>query len=220
MAAAAAEPAPYLKEFFDFQISQMKKTQEAIMPLIFDREALQAKVAELKAEMQKTTTPILEKSFDHHDTKRTGVLDPEEAAVFFDHFVGKQGQFLEAILQQAIMNSIEQVSQMFGGSLEGEEKDKMMEKVDAATKDAMDMIHELLKEFEKEYHENKEERDAAAFAQMDVNCDGTLTRDEFLAIFQDELKMKALVVAFGWQESKVAEKLGPMMQQMMQKLKQ
>eukprot|EP00933_Yihiella_yeosuensis_P063362 TRINITY_DN66483_c0_g1_i1.p1 TRINITY_DN66483_c0_g1~~TRINITY_DN66483_c0_g1_i1.p1 ORF type:complete len:218 (+),score=82.56 TRINITY_DN66483_c0_g1_i1:58-711(+) len=206
----AAEPAPHLKEFFEFQIGQMKRLQEEIMPLVFDQEKMQAKVVELKEEMRKLTTPMLEKSFDHHDTKKSGVLDPEEAAVFFNHFIEKRSQFIESQIQQTVLNSINMASEMFGGSLEGEEKEKMQKEMDDVSKVTLNMINDCVKEFEEDYLANKEERDALAFKRLDVNNDGTLTRDEFLALFAEEEKMKALLEIFGWDEAKAQQKLGYM----------
>eukprot|EP00665_Eupelagonemidae_sp_cell47_P008022 gene8022-4762_t len=51
--------------------------------------------------------PLLEKSFDHHDTKKNGVLDKEEAAVFLSHVVEQSQVFAQACVAQAMSHSFE-----------------------------------------------------------------------------------------------------------------
>merc|ERR1719221_1209684 len=67
------------------------------MGLALDAEAKQKLTEEAKEWYESVAKPLLKKSFKHHDTKDTNVLDKEEAAVFFAHLVSEETDFAKAM---------------------------------------------------------------------------------------------------------------------------
>jgi len=166
------------------------------MPLMFDREAMMAKAAEFKAELQEKVKPILERSFNHHDTKQNGVLDVEEAAVFFSHFVAEEGEFLSFCIANQVKIGIEASSQMLTSMFEDDTAAEDSKATLAPHIEAMvAMINSKFKEAGEDYKANKAERDAKAFTLMDLNGDGTLQKEEFIQTFTDDVKMKSIMDA-------------------------
>merc|ERR1719499_1332609 len=75
----------------------MIEDQERLLTLAVDPEAKKKFAEDQKAWFDIEAKPLLEKSFKHHDTKNTDVLDKEEAAVFFAHVVHEGMEFIKAI---------------------------------------------------------------------------------------------------------------------------
>lgn len=217
----AAEAAPYLHEYFQVVKEHTTKAQEQNMSLMFDPkvrlEAVQEKAAELKAEMIEKTTPILERSFDHHDTKKNGVLDAEEAAVFFSHLVAEQGEFLNVTGALTIKKAIDQMLPMINSMpVEDADREAFKAEMEVQSKDAIDMITAKMNDAAEEYKANKAERDAAMFKVIDVNGDGTLQKGEFTSVFSDEAKMKEMVKTMGFDSDKIGAEAMQTMQAKMQ----
>lgn len=199
--AAAALPAPFLAEYFD-------KVQARTEALITDEEKLLALATspdpqrKLKEEamswFEAEARPLLEKSFKHHDTKGTGVLDREEAAAFFSHLVMEETDLAKAMSALTIDTGI----RMSMAELDGLSQETRAELKPIFEKQIKDEIAKAKAEVQKKedsYKSDKASHDAAAMKVLDVNGDGTIQLPEFLAAFEpDNQKNLELHIALGY----------------------
>lgn len=219
-----ADPAPYLTQFYRMvskELDEVVPTQEKAIKKLVESGAeteMAKKKEKMEAKIAKEGKPILEKSFNHHDTKQTGVLDKEEAAVFFKHVVEKQGPLMENTFKQMMVFSIKvalvAMKEMFGGEL----PEGMREKVEADLEPKVEELRTVIRELVEDYDKNKAELNAAAFKVMDTNGDGTLQKTEFLAaMMPGGPKNQEFLEALGFNEqliqAKVEEKMRPAGQQ-------
>jgi len=173
--------APYLKQAFDVVAKQFKKSfEDGINGVDMDPDKIQAEMDATLAECR----VLLEKSFDHHDTKGTGVLDKEEAAVFFKNLVGANGALMDHIVEISIKGGMDNMIKRV--------KESPSEEIDEETKASMvaemkQQIHDVVADAKKNtaasleaYKANADELNIAAFKTVDVNGDGTLQKEEFL----------------------------------------
>merc|ERR1719422_1569209 len=112
---------------------------------------------------------LMEKSFAHHDKNNNGVLEKEEAALFFKHILDENGALMQHMNEFGIRTSTEKMVQAFKDSNELDESLKA-ETIATMKTSVQAMVEESRKNIEKsmeEYKANKEERDAAAFAIVD-----------------------------------------------------
>jgi len=177
------------------------------------------KVAEMiaKAEKKKSETSVelkrlLGLSFDRHDTKGNGILDREEAIVFFGKFFTQHADFTEHASADAIRMSLEASAKQIKSM--GMPK----EALDMPRNLVENMVKELLatiKKSEEDYTLNKKDRDEAAFKVMDKNEDGTVVKDDFVNIVAgdfggDAAKNAEFLQALGFPiNSVVPEVTGP-----------
>lgn len=219
-----ADPAPYLTQFYKMvsrELDEVLPTEDKAIKKLVESGAedeMAKKKLKMEEKIAKDGKPILEKSFNHHDTKQTGVLDKEEAAVFFKHVVEKQAPLMENTTKQMLVFSIKvalvAMKEMFGGELPAEIKQKVEADVESKVEDMKTVIRELVEDYDK----NKEELNAAAFKVMDTNGDGTLQKTEFLAaMMPGGAKNQEFLGALGFNEqviqARVEEKMRPPGQQ-------
>jgi len=199
----AALSAPYLKEYFEV----IKDMVDGLASMDMGQMMAMAFDPELKKEFEKKTEDrnaqlkeLVTKSFKHHDTKDTNVLDKEEATVFFAHLVDEQTCFIAAVAQIAIKKSIEMGIQMMAGFM-GEDSADVQEAKKTMGKEVEKGVKEAKENAQKaheDYKKNKVDRDAAAFKVIDVNNDGTIQLEELIAAMTpDNPKMNALMAALG-----------------------
>lgn len=196
----AAVEAPFLHQFFQLAGEVMGEVlMTDPMELMFDpagQQMIEAKMASIKS----GGTPLLEQSFKHHDSNNDGVLDAEEAAVFFAHVVAEEGTFMEMTVSATTLASMKQMMQMAAsmGQLQ-EMKAEIQPKLTQAFED----LHAEVEGMKAAYQTNKAERDAAAFKICDTNGDGTLQLEELVAaLVPGEPKNEEFTAALGFQSAK------------------
>lgn len=202
-----AEGAPNLHEVFELMMAQIPQTPEAMQKIKDDGDGTvgDAVVANVKAE----TTVLFAKSFDHHDTKKTGVLDKDEASVYFTHLTTEFEGFLKAALAGPVMKMVHAgIKAETGGDAQllavmEENKDEIQGMIDAM----LERFKAVVAEIVKNYNANKAKCDEDAFSVMAT--DGSIKKDDFVGIMtgKDEEKTKALFEAIGVND----ETLGPLL---------
>jgi len=86
-------PMPYLTQYFDGLAEVGKKLMSGNIQL-----SNQGKEDATKIQQDWWNSKgkaLVTKSFEYHDLDGNGILDPEEAVIFFDHFMEKQSQHVE-----------------------------------------------------------------------------------------------------------------------------
>jgi len=176
---AAESAAPFLSQAFKCVADGFKKTLESAMTgEDTDPEQMEKEMQECMDKCRE----LLGKSFDHHDKKGDGVLDKEEAAVFFKNLLDANGAMFETIVETGVRIPLEQmIKDVKGCSDMAEEKKKaFIAEFKKAIQETVDAQKEATAKQVEEYKANREERDAKAFAIVDTSGDGTLQRAEFL----------------------------------------
>jgi len=193
------DPAPFLQQWMD-------TIEDALMKAL---KSEQDPGDRIQAAMIKAA-PLLSKSFDHHDTKKNGVLDAHEAAVFFQNLMTKLEGWLKRMMDRAVLPTLEaQVTSQIGEAV-AQFPAKQQRQMEEKVKDIMrKVVSSFKEEFEgilKTYRAEKKQRDAAAFKVLDVNGDGKLQKKEFLEAFSfGEEKNTLFLLALGFNPEKMAE---------------
>lgn len=179
-------PAPFMHEYH-MQVLKMVEDQmsmgpEAMFEMMTDpkkQEEAQKKGEAFNEELK----VLIQKSFELHDSKKDNVLDKEEAALFFEHFVSEFSLMCKAVARLAGLTMIKMQIQMMASGLENDEEAKgFTEHMKEQIKGAEKQIDEKVGGMMEDYKNNRAERDAAAFAVTDTNGDGTLCLDEAIAV--------------------------------------
>jgi Ca2+-binding EF-hand superfamily protein len=190
-APAEESDAPFMKEAFRLMSKGILEMADAAMEG-GDPEAAMAKEEAMQAQF----VELLGKSFDHHDKSATGTLDTEEAKVFFHNLVSESGAFMEAIVTVSAKKMIDMTLRCMLEAMKSEEATPPEEgKQEAGQKMAMiQAMREGLKSGVQEnkercmqqiedYKANKEERNAAAFAILDPDGAGSISKEVFIKAF-------------------------------------
>eukprot|EP00927_Polykrikos_kofoidii_P074440 TRINITY_DN7042_c0_g2_i3.p1 TRINITY_DN7042_c0_g2~~TRINITY_DN7042_c0_g2_i3.p1 ORF type:complete len:228 (-),score=48.38 TRINITY_DN7042_c0_g2_i3:721-1404(-) len=164
-------PSPCLHEYFAQQIAfaraELKNTptnfEEAINALAQNPEALKKKQEDSQKRLTSILLPLIEKSFDRHDTLKNGVLELEESCVFCQHYVDEQSEFIVCLQRMVQRETMQQIAN--GESDVGETHE-------------ISKIQDLVEQQVAAYVEDKVNRDLDAFAVIDVNGDGKLQKKE------------------------------------------
>merc|ERR1711972_722169 len=176
----------------------MLEDTEKLMALAIDPEAKKKMAEESKAWFESEAKPLLEKSFKHHDTSNTGVLDKAEAAIFFKHMVGEETDFAQAMVAFSIEAGIK-MSLATLESLSEEDREKIKPQLEEQMKKEIESAKADVQKKEENYKANKAELDAAAFSVLDTSGDGSLQLTEFLAAFEPDSTMNLEVhMALGY----------------------
>eukprot|EP00927_Polykrikos_kofoidii_P074441 TRINITY_DN7042_c0_g2_i4.p1 TRINITY_DN7042_c0_g2~~TRINITY_DN7042_c0_g2_i4.p1 ORF type:complete len:237 (-),score=54.07 TRINITY_DN7042_c0_g2_i4:89-799(-) len=176
-------PSPYLHEYFSQQIAfskaELEKAQANVaeaMALAGNPEALKKNRDDIQEQLHSILLPLIEKSFDHHDTLQNGVLEPEESRVFCQHYVDEQSEFIVSLQGMVQRETMQQVMKAMSGM--GLKDNHSKEQMEARVAYEMSKIHGLVQKQVAAYVEDKVNRDLDAFAVIDVNGDGKLQKDE------------------------------------------
>jgi len=178
-----ATAAPYLSEAFKLVADGFKRTLESAMTDEYaDAQNMETEMIECMAKCHE----LLGKSFDHHDKAGNGVLDKEEAAVFFKHLLGANGAMMETIVETGVRIPLEKIIKDIKASTEmgDEEKAAAIAETKTQLQEMVDAQKAATASQMADYKDNKAERDAKAFKVVDTSGDGTLQRGEFMAALE------------------------------------
>jgi len=159
-------------------------------------ELLKQRAAHFESDIK----PLLDKSFDRHDTNRSKVLDPEEAVVFFSNLTG----YVPDIFASSMSRFAPMVADHLPLKPASDDGGFFLKKVE----EKLAKTHAALVV---DYKNNKEAMDKAAFALLDVNKDGTLQFDEFCKMFSDEAIREQFFDALGLGMKAFFTKIGELM---------
>mmetsp|Transcript_135276 Transcript_135276/g.269890 ORF Transcript_135276/g.269890 Transcript_135276/m.269890 type:complete len:222 (-) Transcript_135276:1464-2129(-) len=196
MGCCHSDEAPFLTEYF----AKQEKLQNEAMVGDNPFEMI-GKIGEIKKKqekMKKDLVDVIENAFAHHDSDEDGVLDPEEADEFFEHFVERFVEFqcktgLKALDKQTAM----QGGMMGVLGMGDDPMMKMMQKaMEKTVEDGKKKLRQQRKDRLQNYRDNAHRLDAAAFAVLDTNNNGKLDVDEVVkALTPDTDEYMNLLVA-------------------------
>jgi len=135
-----------------------------------------------------TGESLVKKVFTHYDVNGDGVLDKEETAILYSHFAD---EFSKVFPDQG--NDDERIQNLVDGVLH-----MSLDDARANWQQRKEQKKEFMKQIEdglQAYNANKEEKDQAAFAIMDVNGDGKLRLQEVIDSFRpnSDLRKEVLI---------------------------
>lgn len=184
MAATTGSAAPHLDEYFKVQAelagaaNDLRADPYRAMSLVTDP----TKLKEFRDEQAKKVDQLREiipKSFEYHDTTKDGVLSVEESQVLFTHFVERLVPHTTRFACKGLEQMIDLQANMMKQAL-GDDEAKVKEvneKRADALRQAQEQVITSFKEKEEAYTSDKVAKDAAAFAVLDKNGDGKLTKE-------------------------------------------
>lgn len=148
-----------------------------------------------------TGESLVKKVFTHYDVNGDGVLDKEESTILYSHFAD---EFAKGFPDQG--NDDERIQNLVDGVLH-----LSLDEAKATWQKRLEQKKEFVKQIEdslQAYSVNKEEKDKAAFAIMDVNGDGELQLQEVIDSFRPNSDLrKEVLTTLGLHGSIL--KLGP-----------
>jgi hypothetical protein len=181
----------------------MASAQEEMVKVALsgDENADMGKAQEEMEKKMSEARGLMEKSFDHHDKKGDGRLDPEEAKVFFNNIMELTAGFVVHMMQLSMKTTMDAMTKQFGDEEGMPEamKAMMKEEMKKEMKKQLDESKGKIAENLESYKANKEERDAEAFKILDTAGDGTLSKEEFLeGFFPGTEKNQEVMMALGF----------------------
>merc|ERR1719450_994341 len=150
------------------------------MAMAMDPEA-DKKMKEKQDELKASCTPLLRQSFEHHNPSGTGTLSPEEAAVFFDHLVHEESDFIKAVAATVMTNVVAGMMNMMQQMVPPEQRGEVETQIKTQMEAAKTEMEAQIAKATADYEADRAAKNAAAFAIIDVNGDRTIQLDEFMA---------------------------------------
>lgn len=212
------EGTPYLDQYFDElakfadgEVTQALNDPDALVDTLLDlqkEEKYMAGVKERTEAFTKQTQGLLSQSFDHHDIKGDGVLSKEESAKLFENFVNGKSEsdkklvkssgnkVFKAQIAAIIAEAKKDGDAAYASKVTAEDRKRMSDnfKMSRARLDTQ------MKAAVEAYRKDKKNRDAAAFAVLDVSKEGSINKKEFLAAFEEESeKHSEFMAALGFE---------------------
>lgn len=190
--------APYLREYFKKKESLGVELLEEIQK-VSDPEDLMKKFNDHDAKEAELLTPLLEKSFQYHDTRLNGVLDAEEAKVFYSHLVAELNQALPSLMARMTKAVTKIVLAEMMEVVPEKDRARLKGKIEREMREFINELKFKLHEAVTEYKRSKDKHDAAAFGVMDKDGNGTIEYNEFAACMDEKTtKGKAFQAALGF----------------------
>jgi len=164
---------------------------------------LQKKMQDMKvkqqAELEKKLQPILKKAIAWHDKDGSGVLEKDEAIIFFSNYSGFLSQFYRDVFKVTTLQTsktMEKQMRQVGGK---EAAQQFAQAFNEQMEVHLKALDDVLDVKFKDYKANIDDRHRAAWKVMDVNGDGNLNEAEILDCLlpSREAKHQAFVQALG-----------------------
>lgn len=213
MGCGASTAAPYLKKYFasvekfakDELDQAMKMMGGDPMAMMFDPQG-RAKMQKMQEEsiarakkFKDDAISLLEQSFAHHDKNNSDVLEVEESKLFFSNLVDLQTGSIEALARMSIKIAVDGGVKAMAALMDKAQANEVKKEMKAQATEGLKDLEDKIKKAVEAYKADKENKDKAAFAMLDVNKDGKLQKKEFLAAFDvvDGSKSGELLKALG-----------------------
>jgi len=176
--------APFLRKAFTFIAEAFGKIMEAEEKGEEPEEMDEEKCME-------TYMGYIKQSFEHHDKKKAGKLDKEDAAVFFKNFMQESNLLVDAMLDRKIKMKMALIKkEMEKDIMEGKDEfPNAKDHLPGAVKAAQAEMHKLVllakaraKGNAEAFASNKDALTCVAFQGTDDDGDGSLSLEEFLEL--------------------------------------
>jgi len=174
--------APFLRKAFSFIAESFGRFEEA--------EAKGEELEEMDEDkMMETYMGYIKQSFEHHDKKKAGKLDKEDAAAFFKHFMQESNVMVDAMMDMMIKTKMAAIKkEMEQKVMEGKDEfPNAKDHLPGAMKAAQAEMHKLVllakaraKGNAEAFASNKDALTCVAFQATDGDGDGSLSLEEFL----------------------------------------
>jgi len=172
--------APFLREYFENILEAYEKQVLGVTFPDMLKKDYAEKVEEQNRILREKCKNAITKSFNRHDTDHNGVLDKEEAKVFFSNVVAEDSRFQEAVNAVVLQAQLQKLATM-AEDMTMEELQKLPQKEDIDA--TMAQVKANIAQMSENYQANKQERDEFAFQVCDAAGDGTLKLDEVVDAF-------------------------------------
>lgn len=199
--ASTKNRSPYLNQYYEEVIRVNERDTKRgrddplwMFGLLTSKEKKAEHEASTKKEYETVLPPLIEKSFEHHDKNKDGILDTKESAVFFQNLVCENTRMLEAMFaypcRLTLAADLKEHADYIGDNEQikadweretGFKVEWFKEKMQSILAEKEEGIAKFMQELKEEYVASKAERDAAAFKALDVNNDGQLQKTELVA---------------------------------------
>merc|ERR1719401_2332406 len=110
------------------------------METAMNPDALKKVQAESKAWFESDGKPLLEKSFKHHDTKNTGVLDKEEASAFFAHLISEETAMAKAAGAKVVESGLATSMGMMESMVPPDQREAMKAQIQGQMTQAIEQV--------------------------------------------------------------------------------
>eukprot|EP00418_Pyrodinium_bahamense_P011792 CAMPEP_0179112406 /NCGR_PEP_ID=MMETSP0796-20121207/52542_1 /TAXON_ID=73915 /ORGANISM="Pyrodinium bahamense, Strain pbaha01" /LENGTH=226 /DNA_ID=CAMNT_0020810573 /DNA_START=16 /DNA_END=693 /DNA_ORIENTATION=- len=176
--------APHLDEYFRVQTELVGEAAELMGDplgyiMMLGNPTKLEEFRQAQAKKVEQLREITGKSFDHHDINSNSVLEVGESQVLFAHFVERLVQFWTNIACNDIMKAVAKKTEMIKTMI-GDDPAKLKEVEDKLAEElekARQNIIATFAERREAYTSDKAAKDAAAFAVLDKDGDGKLTKE-------------------------------------------
>jgi len=181
---ASSKEAPNLDKYFELLVNEVKRMKDvdALQAAVDNAEDMQREHRETETTLHAELKPIIAAAFDHHDTKRNGILDAEESKVFFDHYLTRFAQCKKEISDFSAQESQKMLMRMMSGCLpQGEGGKEMRASMKRDAEGKIKEMNRIIDDRLREYQANPGQYNESAFSLLDKNNDGRLVKDNVIA---------------------------------------
>eukprot|EP00930_Biecheleria_cincta_P006219 TRINITY_DN1071_c0_g1_i2.p1 TRINITY_DN1071_c0_g1~~TRINITY_DN1071_c0_g1_i2.p1 ORF type:complete len:282 (-),score=101.84 TRINITY_DN1071_c0_g1_i2:288-1133(-) len=193
--------APYLRKAFSYLAEIVGKMIEA--------EAKGEEEPEIDEEkMKETYQGYIKQSFEHHDKKKAGKLDKEDAAVFFKNFMQESQIWVDAVMSMRTKSAVDALKKEVEAAIMKELKDEYpnaKEHLPGGMKAAQAEMNKFVllakaraQGSAEAFAANKDALTCTAFTDVDEDGSGSLSLDEFQELMDpDSEKFQGLLKMMG-----------------------
>eukprot|EP00930_Biecheleria_cincta_P006218 TRINITY_DN1071_c0_g1_i1.p1 TRINITY_DN1071_c0_g1~~TRINITY_DN1071_c0_g1_i1.p1 ORF type:complete len:282 (-),score=107.52 TRINITY_DN1071_c0_g1_i1:282-1127(-) len=201
--------APYLRKAFSYLAEVFGKCIEA--------EAKAEEEPDFDEEkMKETYKGYIKQSFEHHDKKKAGKLDKEDAAVFFKNFMQESQIWVDALMNMRTKSEIDKLKKEMEAAIMEELKDEYpnakehlpggMKAAQAEMNKFVLLVKARAKGGAEAFAANKDALTCTAFSDIDEDGSGSLSLDEFQELMEPgSEKFESLLKMMGIDLEKVMD---------------
>jgi len=197
--------APHMQEFFkNLRVIAERDLKTAIdnplaeLALALDAQRLHSHNLNLEEERRQKLAPFVEKSFDHHDTKKNGTHDRMESTVFIGQYIANQADFTICLAELVAKAGFDR-SMATRGDMSPDKKQILERQGGEILQSMVTYLHQYFEDQKSKYLKNQKAGDAGAFRILDANGDGCLQKKEVVAaLMPNTTRNNELLKAMGF----------------------